>query len=151
MLTKLFKILIPATMIVLISWLIFIHQTKPTKTQLTMYKSPTCGCCTQHAAYLTQNGYQVKIIKAKDMTSIKNKYGIEKNLESCHTIVADNYFIEGHVPVEAIDKLLTEKPAIDGISLPAMPAGSPGMPGIKKSVFKILSLINGQSSSWLEI
>jgi len=54
------------------------------------------------------------------------------------------YFVEGHIPIEAIQKLLTEKPDIDGIALPGMPSGSPGMPGFKISPFKIHSVKNGE-------
>ena len=62
---------------------------------------------------------------------------------SCHTVALENYVVEGHIPVEAINKLLTEKPNISGIALPGMPSGSPGMPGPKKETFKIFSLKEG--------
>lgn len=62
---------------------------------------------------------------------------------SCHTALINDYFVEGHVPIEAIDKLLTEKPKIKGIALPGMPSGSPGMSGFKLEKWKIYSLDNG--------
>jgi hypothetical protein len=63
---------------------------------------------------------------------------------SCHTVLLNNYFVEGHIPIEAIEKLLTEKPEINGIALPQMPSGSCGMTGLKLSPFKIYSIKNGQ-------
>jgi hypothetical protein len=105
-----------------------------------LYKDPTCGCCSEYASYLKSNGFNVKIITIDDMASIKQKYGIPSNLESCHTAIFGDYFVEGHVPIEAVEKMLTEKPAINGISLPDMPPGSPGMPGIKNEIFKVYSI-----------
>ena len=57
------------------------------------------------------------------MYSAKVKAGIDVTLQSCHTGFIDGYFIEGHVPHDAITKLLTEKPNIKGITVPGMPAG----------------------------
>jgi len=72
-------------------------------------------------------------------------------MQSCHTTEIGDYFVEGHVPIEAIDKLLAEKPDIDGITLPDMPAGSPGMPGVKREEFVIYSLKDGESSEFMRI
>jgi hypothetical protein len=74
------------------------------------------------------------------MQSVKDKYDISPEIESCHTMVINDYVVEGHVPIEVVEKLINEKPAISGISLPDMPAGSPGMPGIKREPFTIYSL-----------
>jgi hypothetical protein len=72
-------------------------------------------------------------------------------MESCHTTVIDGYFVEGHVPFEAIEKLLAERPDIDGIALPDMPAGSPGMPGRKSGPFDIYQVKDGQYSLFVSI
>jgi hypothetical protein len=85
------------------------------------------------------------------MYSIKQKYKIPRSMESCHTAVIGGYFIEGHVPIEAVNKLLEENPEIDGIALPRMPAGSPGMPGIKKAPFKVYALSDGEASEFTTI
>lgn len=122
-----------------------------TARQVTMYKSPTCACCGQHAAYLERNGFEVEIVKTSNMSAIKDKYGIPRSSESCHTIVAGDYIIEGHMPVEAINKLLAEQPDIDGIALPDMPAGSPGMPGVKKEPFEIQALKDGSVSEYMSL
>ena len=109
--------------------------------QVIIYKSSTCGCCSAYASYMKKKGFDVKVIDMQDLTSIKDKYGIPYILQSCHTSIIDNYFIEGHIPVEAINKLLAEKPDIMGIAMPGMPSASPGMPGAKASDF-VISAVN---------
>ena len=119
--------------------------------KVTIYKSPNCGCCVKHSAYLKQNGFDVDIKITDDMNAIKEKYGIPFDKQSCHTTVMGDYFVEGHVPVEAFNKLLKEKPNIDGISLPEMPSGSPGMPGPKLEPFEIYQLKDGQAQPYISI
>jgi len=112
----------------------------------TIYKTPNCGCCENYISYLKSNGFKVekKEVSDEELTNLKKQIGIPENLWSCHTVLLNNYFVEGHIPIEAIEKLLTEKPEINGIALPEMPSGSPGMPGFKLSPFKIHSIKNGQ-------
>lgn len=118
-----------------------------------VYKSPTCGCCAQYVSYLKRQGFAVEIIDNNDeMVKIKNKYKIPVEDQSCHTTIIDNYFVEGHIPVAAINKLLTERPAVAGIALPGMPSGSPGMLGKKLSPFLIDSIdANGSINSYMEL
>lgn len=108
-----------------------------------MYASPTCGCCQNYAPYLQDNGYDVDVNLDEDLAEVKSRAGIPAEAEGCHTTTLDGYVIEGHVPVEAIDKLLRERPAVDAIALPGMPAGSPGMSGTKEGPFEILSITDG--------
>lgn len=105
----------------------------------TVYRSTTCGCCLGYIAELEKQGFavEVKSLREEDMAPIKKQYGIPEDKQSCHTTVIGNYFIEGHVPIEAVEKLLTEKPDIDGIGLPGMPFGTPGMPGAKQAPYEI--------------
>ena len=56
-------------------------------------------------------------------------------LYGCHMILVGGYVVEGHVSAALLDRLLRERPAIRGISLPGMPEGSPGMTGRKQGVF----------------
>jgi hypothetical protein len=111
----------------------------------TMYSSPYCGCCHQYIAYLEDLNVNVTHIKTNTSEAIKDEYQIPENLRSCHTMVLKNYIIEGHVPIEAIDKLLDESPDIDGISLPEMPSGAPGISGEKESQFDIIAFKDGES------
>ena len=126
-------------------------QSSQVKENIIIYKSPNCGCCVGHASYLTGQGYKVEKIETEDIDSIKEKYNIPREYQSCHTTIIGDYFVEGHVPAEAIIKLLEEKPEIDGIALPDMPAGSPGMPGIKAGEFVIYSLTGGESQEFMRI
>lgn len=114
--------------------------------EATVYKNPTCGCCGVYITYLRKQGFVVKVENMNSLSSIKKKYQIPSDMGSCHTTVVGDYVIEGHVPVEAINKLLTEKPDITGIALPNMPSGSPGMPGKKQGAFTIYSL-NGTNDT----
>ena len=82
---------------------------------------------------------------------ILKKYNIPEEMQSCHTSFVNGYFVEGHVPIEAINKLIEESPEIDGIALPGMPSGSLGMPGIKEGRLKIYSITNGTASIFMEI
>lgn len=109
---------------------------------VTLYKSPTCGCCGKYVSYLRQNGFDVKAYDENDMNAIKYKYGVT-HVASCHTAIINGYVVEGHVPVSAINKLLNEKPAIVGISAPGMPMNSPGMGEMKKGTLTIYSIPKG--------
>ena len=112
------------------------------KIAATLYKNAGCLCCDWYASYLRTNGFDVKVVESRNMTLIRNQQGIPRKLEGCHTTVVGGYVVEGHVPVTAVKRLLTEKPAIKGISLPGMPEGSPGMTGTKKGPFTIFAITN---------
>tara|TARA_Y100000034_G_C6902645_1_gene417852 strand:+ start:899 stop:1315 length:417 start_codon:yes stop_codon:yes gene_type:complete len=124
---------------------------KDTYKEVIVYKSATCGCCVGYVAELKRQGFKVKTINLENMDSIKLKYNIPRHMQSCHTSIIGDYFIEGHVPIEAVNKLLSERPSIDGIALPNMPAGSPGMPGTKRGLWKIYGLKDGVDSEFMKI
>jgi hypothetical protein len=98
---------------------------------VTLYKNPQCTCCESYAQYLDQNGFKVDVKATNDLAEISRKAGIPENLQGCHTSFIGSYVVDGHVAVKTIRKLLDEKPAIVGITLPGMPSGSPGMSGDK--------------------
>jgi hypothetical protein len=106
----------------------------------TLYKSPQCGCCEGYADYLRANGLQVTVIATPDLAAISRKAGVPERLEACHTMLIDGYVVEGHVPVNIVRRLLSERPPITGITLPGMPSGSPGMTGTKEAPFVVLTL-----------
>ena len=96
------------------------------------HKSMNCGCCGSHADYLSRKGnLDVDVMIMEDVEPAKDELGIPNELRTCHTFIVGDYYVEGHVPLEAINKLLEESPDIAGIALPGMPSGSPGMPGAK--------------------
>jgi hypothetical protein len=99
-----------------------------TKSQeMTVYKSPTCGCCGKWIEHVKAAGFQVKVVELDDLTEIKQASAIPMRLRTCHTAQVGQYVIEGHVPADVIKKFLAEKPAAVGIAVAGMPAGSPGM------------------------
>ena len=100
--------------------------------EVSLYKSPYCGCCEVWGEYMKDLGYSVSVTETELLSEVKNKYSVPEDLESCHTSEIDGYVVEGHVPNEAIEKLLNERPDIKGIGMAGMPSGSPGMPGIKE-------------------
>jgi hypothetical protein len=100
-------------------------------TEAVVWKSPSCGCCQGWIDYLKRNGYTAKVIDVDDLDAIKAGMGVPEAMQSCHTARIGGYIVEGHVPVEAIDRLLAEKPKVVGIASPGMPTGSPGMSGPK--------------------
>ena len=79
-------------------------------TEMTVYRSPTCGCCGKWIEHVKQNGFKVKDIVSDDMQAIKEKQGLPDKLASCHTAIVDGYVVEGHVPAGDIQKMLDSKP-----------------------------------------
>lgn len=121
--------------------------------EMTIYKSESCGCCEVYSTYFKNKGNSnVKIVNSENMNALKQRYGIPPMLESCHTTIIGKYFVEGHIPLEAVERLMKEKPDIQGIAMPGMPSGSPGMPGSKKSDFVIFAINNdGSYTEWMRI
>lgn len=95
--------------------------------QITVYKTPSCGCCKKWVSYLEDNGYQVTAKDMPNLSFVKSMSGVKPQYASCHTAVIDGYVVEGHVPTADIERMLKERPDIIGISAPGMPVGSPGM------------------------
>jgi len=97
---------------------------------LDVYKSPSCGCCKKWLSHINENGFESTIHSDQNFSIIKEKQGIEPRYRSCHTAISKaGYVFEGHVPAKFIQQFLTEKHASDiiGLSVPAMPIGTPGM------------------------
>ncbi len=110
--------------------------------EITVYKSPTCGCCTKWIAHLEANGFKVVAHDMENMASVKIENGIRREVSSCHTAVIDGYVVEGHVPAEDIQRLLRDRPAVAGIAVPGMPIGSPGMEGPNPRAYDVLTFDN---------
>lgn len=113
--------------------------------QAQQYNSPGCSCCEQYGSYLQENmtGSLTEIVP-EDITAVKRNHGVPAELDSCHTVVLDEYVVEGHVPAKAIETLLVESPSIDGIALAGMPTGAPGMPGEKETQFAVRAFADGR-------
>lgn len=113
---------------------------------VTLYKAPNCSCCLEYTKYLeTTTGANVDVVTVSDLAKTKEEYNIPREVESCHTLDTGEYYVEGHIPREAIGKLAEETPDIAGIALPGMPLGSPGMPGEQTDEFVIYA-VSGDGS-----
>lgn len=104
-----------------------------------VYKDANCGCCKEWVKHLEQNGFKVEAMDLPDLSAVKQKYGVQPEMQACHTAVVDGYTVEGHVPADLILRMLKEKPAIAGLAVPGMPAGSPGMEGATKEKYDVLT------------
>ncbi|MCW8945537.1 MAG: DUF411 domain-containing protein [Sedimenticola sp.] len=114
---------------------------------ITVYKSPTCGCCSAWIDHLKQNGFEVTAHDTANMSTVKNALGVQPKHASCHTAEVAGYVIEGHVPASEIKRLLQEKPEISGLAVPGMPMGSPGMEGSRKDPYQVLTFDNNGNST----
>jgi hypothetical protein len=96
---------------------------------VTVFKTPTCGCCKGWAEHVEKHGFKVVARDLADVTPIKTAHGVPEALRTCHTALVGGYVIEGHVPADLIAKLLKERPKVAGLAVAGMPMGSPGMEG----------------------
>lgn len=107
-----------------------------------VFKSESCGCCSEWVKHLEANGFTVKARNVANPTDYREKFGMPNNLGSCHSGMVQGYAIEGHVPATEIKRLLAEKPKAKGLAVPSMPLGSPGMEGPRKDPYDVL-LVQG--------
>ena len=92
-----------------------------------IYKSPYCGCCEQWIAHMRNSGFKLSIHNVRDVTPVRENFGVPESMASCHTAVVGGYAVEGHVPAVDVKRLLRDRPAAAGIAVPGMVPGSPGM------------------------
>jgi hypothetical protein len=120
-------------------------QAAPT---ITVYKSRTCGCCTEWVEHLRDNGFSPTARNEEQMDQLKDELGIPQALRSCHTAIVGQYLIEGHVPAADIRRLLAERPKAAGLAVPGMPSGSPGMaqPGDPEGGYDVLAFQSNGST-----
>ncbi|MEN3362953.1 MAG: hypothetical protein V7606_227 [Burkholderiales bacterium] len=107
-----------------------------------VYKSESCGCCSEWVKHLESNGFRVKAQNVANPADYREKFGIPQELGSCHTGMVQGYALEGHVPAAEIKRLLAEKPKAKGLAVPSMPMGSPGMEGHRKDPYDVM-LVQG--------
>jgi len=108
---------------------------------ITVYKSPTCGCCSLWEEHLRKAGFEVTSKPTDDMAAIRKQFNVPEKMQSCHTAIIEGYVIEGHVPADDVKKLLKERPDVVGLAAPGMPPKSPGMQpeGEKPADYDVLS------------
>jgi hypothetical protein len=112
---------------------------------MAVHHDPTCGCCHKWVEHLKANGFVVTLNDAPSMKAVKARLGVPAELASCHTGEIGGYVIEGHVPADAIKRLLADKPEARGLAVPGMPAGSPGMEGGEPEIYDVVLFGAGQS------
>ena len=110
--------------------------------EITVYKVPSCGCCTKWVDHLKANGFQVKVEEVESTDDYSSRYGVPEAARSCHIGVVDGYAVEGHVPAAEIQRLLKERPKAKGLAVPGMPLGSPGMdfPGAPPGRYSVMMI-----------
>ena len=101
---------------------------QPQRVLVEVWKDPNCGCCHDWVKHLEASGFVVKVNDIGN-EAMRAKLGVPQKLGSCHTALVGGYAIEGHVPAADIRRLLKDKPAAIGLTVPGMPVGSPGMDG----------------------
>jgi hypothetical protein len=103
------------------------HLAEDRQTAITVYQTPTCGCCGGWVDHIRANGFDVTVVMQDDLTPIRRQLGIPPEVTSCHMGVVEGFAVEGHVPADVVHRLVRERPAVLGIAVPGMPIGSPGM------------------------
>lgn len=113
----------------------------PQSATVQVWKSPSCGCCSGWVDHMREAGFEVEVHDVADMQAVKAEHGIPGELGSCHTALVGGYLVEGHVPAADVERLLAERPAVDGIAVPGMPVGSPGMevPGRPADRYRVIA------------
>jgi hypothetical protein len=103
-------------------------------------KDPSCGCCSGWVDHLKAAGFPVEVHETAGINRVKVRLGVPDDLASCHTAEVGGYVVEGHVPADAIKRLLTEKPQAKGLAVSGMPVGSPGMEveGVEDEAFDVV-------------
>lgn len=105
---------------------------------MTVYKSESCGCCQDWIEHMQASGFEVTAVNTENMGAIKARAGLKPGLASCHTAHIDGYVIEGHVPAADVKRMLEQKPEVQGLTIPGMPASAPGM-DIPGTPYEVLS------------
>jgi hypothetical protein len=114
-------------------------------TELAVYKTPTCGCCTAWVDHMRAAGFEARVTELADLSATRRTEGVPDALASCHTALIGGYVLEGHVPAEDVRRLLAERPDALGLAVPAMPLGSSGMemPDGRKDPYETLLILKG--------
>lgn len=119
---------------------------------MVVYKDPYCTCCEAWAEALKSAGVALRVEIVEDMDALKASYAVPQDVQSCHTAVADGYVFEGHVPLEAVRKVLGERPQIAGVAVPGMPAGALGMGDDASASYDVVAIgKDGHQSVYMQV
>jgi hypothetical protein len=121
-------------------------RAQPAGKMLQVWRDPGCGCCTGWVDHMRAAGFRVEDNLVASAAAARRMLGIPSDLLSCHAGLVEGYALEGHVPAQAVLRLLAERPAgIRGLAVPAMPTGSPGMevPGVADDTYDVIAFSDG--------
>lgn len=104
-----------------------VQGAQPALPTMTVYKSPSCGCCRLWVDHAKASGFTVRVVDTNDLGGVKRDLGVPAQLASCHTVVVGGFLVEGHVPAGDVKRLLATRPRVRGLAVPGMPVGAPGM------------------------
>ena len=116
-----------ASLLVLVALTACVQSSEPALPNVVVYKNESCGCCKLWVQHVSKFGFPVEVHDVDNLNAVKERVGVPFGKGSCHTAEVGGYFIEGHVPAGDIERLLREHPKAKGLTVPGMPAGSPGM------------------------
>ncbi|MBX5227847.1 MULTISPECIES: DUF411 domain-containing protein [unclassified Rhizobium] len=120
-----------------------------TTARMTVYKDPNCGCCHEWLKAMAAAGYSVDAHNTDDLAAVKARLGVPADLVGCHTAVVEEYYLEGHVPLEAVQRLLRERPPLRGLAVPGMPSGSLGMGDEPQASYDVYAIPSGIGASYV--
>jgi hypothetical protein len=126
------------------TWLVLGNATPVRADAVVVKLTPWCGCCGGWVEYMKGAGFSVRVVEIEDIEGVKQAAAVPEDFYSCHTSEVAGYVVEGHVPLSAVEKLLSERPSIDGIALAGMPSGSPGMGGERWPSYPVEAFRDGR-------
>jgi hypothetical protein len=107
--------------------------------KVTVYRSKTCGCCSKWVEHLQKAGFDVTVHVVDSVENAPGRDRVPTELRSCHVASVKRYVIEGHVPADVIRDLLKRSPELEGLAVPGMPAGSPGMESPNPQPYEVIA------------
>ena len=111
--------------------------------KITVYRARTCGCCGKWIQHLRDAGFKVVDHVVENVENAPGRDRVPENLRSCHTASVGRYVVEGHVPADVVQDLLRRRPDVEGIAVPGMPAGSPGMESPNPEPYEVVAWTKG--------
>ncbi len=121
--------------------------TDPSSHTMHVYKNASCSCCGAWTDHMKGLGYKIEVTELDDLAPLRRQAAVPDEVRGCHIAVVDGYVLEGHVPPEAIDKLLDERPEVHGIAVPGMPAGSVGMGNDPRATYDVVTFGAGTTEN----
>jgi hypothetical protein len=124
--------------VALVPVVLYFLQAPAAAPHVTVFKTPTCGCCGKWVEHLESRGFTATVTDVPSTAEHRRRYGVPDQLQSCHTATVGGYTIEGHVPAADIHRLLKTRPKAKGLAVPGMPLGSPGMEAARRDAYSVL-------------